>query len=657
MSNNSPKRPRIYLLGWILLLGILPAMALLPVSEPSDYRFPMAGNSFLLAGTFGELRSNHFHSGIDIKTGGGTGQPLLAVRDGYVYRIKVSPFGFGKAIYLRHPDGEFSVYGHMNGFTAPIEAFVYQKQYASKQYEQEIYLDEGEMPVKAGDLIGFSGNSGSSHGPHLHFEIRDPEERIMNPLNYYKPYITDRIKPLVTGIAFEPITVDSRVNGRFEKFEVKPEGSNGDYRIVDVVRLAGKVGLEYDGFDQLDGAANSCGINYAKLYLDDQLIYEFSLEKFTFDDKKYINVHFDYAHHKAGGRKFQRSYVEPGNALICHPQSVDRGWIDLQDDRIHALRLELADGYRNTSTVRMNVQRAAPASLPTTITGGQGQRLQSVIRRNVCVLTLSKPVTRQLKGLTVTYADGSTALLPPAYMKSDELVYLLDLNQKRIPVAVGDPVAGHRVDFQLKKKVYAEKDNLVGLGELQVFLPAGCVFDSLPLHLKQLPGGRSQFSDSYEVGRSDQPIFKSFVLQFEPPKGSDATQMVVARRQGGSWVFVGNERKPDGTISAASGDFGTFCVMADSTPPTLKPLNFKSGSTIPASQKTLSLQIEDSFSGIASQRFHCTIDGAWELFEYDAKSKTISHTLRNRPGISHNLQVMVYDNANNLGQATFSIVF
>jgi murein DD-endopeptidase MepM/ murein hydrolase activator NlpD len=131
-------------------LGILPAMALLPVSEPSDYRFPMAGNSFLLAGTFGELRSNHFHSGIDIKTGGGTGQPLLAVRDGYVYRIKVSPFGFGKAIYLRHPDGEFSVYGHMNGFTAPIEAFVYQKQYASKQYEQEIYLDEGEMPVKAG---------------------------------------------------------------------------------------------------------------------------------------------------------------------------------------------------------------------------------------------------------------------------------------------------------------------------------------------------------------------------------------------------------------------------------------------------------------------------------------------------------------------------
>ncbi|HEX2899522.1 MAG TPA: M23 family metallopeptidase, partial [Bacteroidia bacterium] len=583
----------------LVLLGFLPAMTFLPLPKTEAYRFPMAGNTFLLAGTFGEIRNNHFHSGIDIKTGGGIGQPLLAVRDGYIYRIKVSPFGFGKAIYLRHADGEFSVYGHMNGFTAPIEAFVYQKQYASKQYEQEIYLDEGQMPVKAGDLIGFSGNSGSSSGPHLHFEIRDPEERIMNPLNYYQPYIADHKKPEVSGIAFEPITVHSRVNGRHEKLLLKPEGGNGDYRVAGVVQLQGKVGLEYDAFDQLDGAANSCGINYAKLYLDEQLIYEFALEKFTFDDKKYINVHFDYAHHKAGGRKLQRSYVEPGNELVCHPQSVNRGWIDLQDDQVHALRLELADGYRNTSIVRVNVQRGRATALPTSVSGGQGQRLQSSIRRNVCVLRLSKPVSRQLQGLTVTFADGSTELLPPAYLDGDDLVYLLDLNQCRQPASVGDPIAGHRVDFQLRQKVYPARDNVVEEGELQVFLPAGCVFDSLPLHLRRLPGGSNRWTDSYEVGRMDQPIFKSFVLQFKPAKTGDPSRMVVARKQGGSWVFVGNERKPDGSISAASGDFGTFCVMADSTPPTLKPVNFKSGSTISPSQRTLSLQIGDSFSGIA----------------------------------------------------------
>jgi hypothetical protein len=644
-------------IGLLALLSLVTAMAWLPNRSESSYRFPMTGSEFLLAGTFGELRSNHFHSGIDIKTGGGVGQPLFAVRDGYIYRIKVSPFGFGKAIYLRHADGEFSVYGHMNGFTAPIEAFVYQKQYASKQYEQEIYLDEGQMPVKTGDLIGFSGNSGASNGPHLHFEIRDPEERIMNPLHYYRPFVSDHKKPEVLGIALEPITVNSRVNGRYEKLVLKPEGSSGDLRVPGVVRLQGKVGLEYDAFDQLDGAANSCGINYARLYMDGRLIYEFALDKFSFDDKKYINVHFDYAHHKAGGRKLQRSYLEPGNQLPCYPRHENRGWIELQDDAIHQVRLELADGYLNTSVIHIQIQREMPVALPATLSGGQGQSLRSEIHRNVCVLNLAKPVTRQLNGLTVTYPDGSTDLLPPAYMEGSDLVYLLDLNQCRQPLSVGDPIAGHKISFDLSQKVYRERDNLVEEGEVQVYLPAGCVFDSLPLHLRRLPSGFNALSDNYEVGRTDQPIFKAFVLQFKPSRPGDLSRMVVARRQGSNWVYVGNEHKEDGSISASSNDFGTFRVMADSTHPVVKPLNFKNGSTVPATQPTISLQITDDFSGIHSQKILCTIDGRWELFEYDAKNSTISHRLHSRDNLKHALQVWVYDQVGNLAQENYEITF
>jgi hypothetical protein len=657
MSNKTRYRNFLILLGCLALIGLIAAKSDFFPKTTNVYRFPMSGSNFLLAGTFGEIRHNHFHSGIDIKTGGGIGQPLFAVRDGYIYRLKVSPFGFGKAVYLRHADGEFSVYGHMNGFTAPIEEFIYQKQYASKQYEQEIYLDEGQMPVKAGDLIGFSGNSGSSNGPHLHFEIRDPEERIMNPLNYYQPFVADHKKPQVLAIAIEPITIDSRVNGRFEKLQIHPEGKDGDYRVLELIRLQGKVGLEYDAFDQLDGAANSCGINFAHLYLDDTLIYEFALEKFTFDDKKYINVHFDYQHYKAGGRKFQRSYIEPGNQLICHPQSKNRGWIELQDDRVHSLRLELADGYRNTSTIRLSVQRESPTLLPISLNGGQGQNLRSSIRRSVNVLRLSNPVTRQLQGLTVTYTDGSTDLLPPAYLEDNDLVYLLDLNQNRQVATVSDPIAGHKVTFHLRKKVYPVKDNLVEEGEVQVYLPAGCVFDSLPLHVRRLPSGKNAYSDHYEVGASDIPIFRSFVLQFHPPAGVDASRMVVARKQGSSWGFVGNDHREDGMITAAAGDFGTFCLMADSVAPFVKALNFKDGSTIAASQKTLSLQISDGFSGIASQKILCTIDGSWELFEYDAKNNTIAHTIKSRTNARHTLQVMVYDVAGNLAQESYAVVF
>ncbi|MEM7037282.1 MAG: M23 family metallopeptidase, partial [Bacteroidota bacterium] len=198
-------------------------------SDPDSqlYRFPMKGSDFLLSGTFGELRSNHFHSGIDVKTGGEIGRHLFAVRDGYIYRIKVSPYGFGKAIYLRHPDGQFSVYGHMSGFNEEIEEFVYQKQYASKKYEQEIYLPENQMPVRKGDFIGYSGNSGSSLGPHLHFEIRDPDERITNPLKHYMSMIRDKRKPIIQTIGFESLEAGSRVNGEFDKVEIRPEGSPG----------------------------------------------------------------------------------------------------------------------------------------------------------------------------------------------------------------------------------------------------------------------------------------------------------------------------------------------------------------------------------------------------------------------------------------------
>lgn len=644
-------------MGLVVTLGLILAASLSTPPLP-EYRFPMSGSTFALAGTFGELRSNHFHSGIDIKTSGGIGQPLFAVREGYIYRIKVSPYGFGKAIYLRHADGEFSVYGHMNGFTPAIEEFVFQKQYATKQYEQEIYLDEGQMPVRTGELIGYSGNSGYSAGPHLHFEIRDPDERIMNPLAYYRLFVADHKKPLVSAIAFEPMGIGSRVNGRHEKVEMKPTGGDGSYHVTEVVRLQGPVGLEYDGYDQLDAAANSCGINYARLYMDDRLIYEFSLDKFSFDDKRYINVHFDYQHFKETGRKLQRSYIEPGNRLTCYPQPQLTGVIDLQDDQVHALRLELADGYRNTSTLRVNVQRSAPAPLPASISGGLGQSMRSSIHRNVCVLRLAKPVTRQLGGLEVAYLDGHSTKLLPAYLQGDELVYLLNLNQPNPPIFVHDPIAGHKVDFHVRQVVAPNRDNLVTEGELQVFLPTGCVFDSLPLHIKRRPGGSQTFSDQYEIGRHDQPLFRSFVMSFAPTKAGERSHMVVARKQGGSWVYVGKEPQEDGRIVASSADFGTFCVMADSIAPKIKPSNFQEGATIGPNQKTISLSLTDEFSGINSQKIHCTIDGNWELFEYDAKGASITHTLRARPGgRSHVLQVMAWDNAGNLAQATWNIVY
>ncbi|MEM0997517.1 MAG: M23 family metallopeptidase [Bacteroidota bacterium] len=624
------------------------------------YRFPMNGSDFLLSGSFAELRSNHFHSGIDIKTGGEVGIPLYAVRDGYIYRIKVSPYGFGKAIYLRHPDGQFSVYGHMNGFNEAIEEFVYQKQYASKKYEQEIYLPEHQMPVKQGQLIGYSGNSGSSLGPHLHFEIRDPDERITNPLKHYRRYVRDNKKPIVQRIAFEALDVTSRVRGKFGKVEIVPEGSNGNYTVRDLIEVRGPVGMEYMAFDLLDGAGNHCGINYARLYLDDKLVYEFEIDRFSFDEKKYINVHFDYLYHKRTGRKFQKCYLDRGNQLATYKNLVNGGVLHLKDYATHKLRLELGDGYHNTTVVKARIRKDARAvNLPASLSFPGTTTLRGKAKRNVFVITVSNPSTAHLRGIDVQFQDGATERLRPAYLEGKNLVFLLNLAKWRLPEKVTDPITGKEINLHLAQTVLPDKNNIVDTGELQAYFPYTAVFDTLALHVRRYPGDRKMYSDIYEVGNTEVPLLKSFVLNFSPNKTGNPNHMIIAARtRNGNWRYIGNEIKEDGSIYASSGSFGTFCVMGDSVPPRLKPTNFRNGDRITERQKTLRLRLSDNFSGIQSPRIHCTLDDRWVLFEFDAKSSSITHRLRRRPSSGrHRLDVMVYDNANNLAQQSFYLYF
>jgi murein DD-endopeptidase MepM/ murein hydrolase activator NlpD len=644
----------------ILVFFVVAAMTGPDPTSGQLYRFPMKGSDFLISGSFAELRSNHFHSGIDIKTGGEVGIPLYAVRDGYIYRIKVSPYGFGKAIYLRHEDGQFSVYGHMDGFTPDIEDFVYQKQYASKKYEQEIYLPEHQMPVKKGQLIGYSGNSGSSLGPHLHFEIRDPDERITNPLKHYKSVVRDSKKPIVQRIGFEALDVNSRVKGRYEKLEIVPGGGNGNYTVPGIVEVQGPVGMEYMAYDLLDGAGNHCGINYARLYLDGKLIYEFEIDRFSFDEKKYINVHFDFQHYKLTGRKFQKCYLDRGNRLATYKNLVNGGVIELKDNAVHKLRLELADTYLNTTTVNARIRRdARRENFPSDLNYPGTTNLTGRARRNVYIVKVSNPSSAHLRGVDVHFKDGETERLRPAYLDGNSLVYLLNLSKWRLPEKVVDPVTGKQLNLDLQQTVLPDKNNIVEMGELQAYFPYTAVFDTLALHIHRYPGDSKMYSDIYEVGSTEIPLFKSFVLNFAPKKAGNPNHMIIAEKtRNGNWRYIGNEIKEDGGIYASSGSFGTFCVMGDSIPPRLRALNFNDGDRISDKQRTLRLRISDNFSGIQNQKIHCTLDDRWVLFEFDAKSSSITHRLLRRPSPGrHRLDVMVYDNANNLAQQSFYLYF
>ena len=625
---------------------------------PSSFRFPLGFSPILLSGTFGELRNNHFHSGVDVKTGGEQGKKIFAIGDGYVYRLKVSPYGFGQAVYLRHPDGKFSVYAHLSKFNEEISEYIYQKQFASKKYDQEIYLDRNGIPVKKGDLIAYSGNSGSSLGPHLHFEIRDPEENILNPLDYYPQLFPDKVHPIIQNIGIEPLDIDSRVHGKFKKHTITPNGSSGTYYIPGIIDVEGPIGLEYHAYDLMSNVPNHMGINYSRLYLDQEKIYDFALDKFSFDEKKHINVHFDYYHYKKSGRKFQRLYREDGNQFNSFKFLKNKGVIELLDDEVHTFTIELEDHNGNVSSLTGKLRRADPnKDKPLSLAFGRTSALSYDVIREVLKITVANPNQDHLKGLKAHLSNGQVTDLQYAYSAGNRMVFLMKPDPENYPNFVSDPTSNSRLDFYFNQVVYPEQNNIVEDENLQLFFPKGAVFDTTHLEIKKQAGNREKYSKVFEIGSPKVPLLNSFVLTMTPDRKVPEEHLVIAeRRANGSWRFVGRDVNEAGEITASSSHFGTFALMADSIPPRVRPIGFDSGQLIKGS--SLPLKITDNFAGINSDRIFVTLDDDWLLPVYDAKNARITCKWKERPGPgAHTLEVMVMDNAGNQARKRYLVYF
>lgn len=618
-----------------------------PVED--NYVFPIKTYR-ALSGTFGELRPDHFHSGVDIKTGGQSGAPLYAIDDAYVYRIKVHPYGFGKAIYLRHTDGRFSVYGHMSRFTKELEDYAYDRQITSKEYTQEIYLNRDEIKVQRGDLIGYSGNSGSSLGPHLHFEIRDPDEKIMNPLKWYKNEVRDTRKPILQNLAFEPIDADSRVRGEFKKLVLTPQGGEGNYRIPGIIQVNGRIGIEYRAYDLLNGAGNHCGINQAKLFLDDELIYEFDLQKYDFDEKRYINLHLDYKYYKEKRQRFEKAYLDFGNQFPAAIFDRNRGMIDLTDDEVHSFRLVMNDLHGNTTSVKGSLKREPEEVFSQNPTFYLNPKVTHEIKRNIIRLTATRPHKSYEDGLIYENQYGEAKRILPNYIKNRQMVFLLPLNRYDYPQVIRDDIGKYELNLAFKEEILPNKNNLVRHEGIQLFFPYETVFEPVHLQISKEQGNSKMFSDVFTVGQEDIPLFKSYLVSFKVDEEMDRTHLVVAHKKKGEWKFLGNTMGEDNNVYASTREFGTFSLMADSTAPIIEPLNFTNGASISRSQRTLSLRVDDSFAGINHEEIYCTLDGNWMLFEYNFKRNTIVHDFsryRPDPG-TYTLRVQVQDAARNV---------
>lgn len=626
-------------------------------TDEANYTFPLDSYR-ALSGTFGELRSNHYHSGIDLKTGGKSGATVRAIQDGYVFRIKVSPYGYGNALYLRHPDGNFSVYGHLSKFSSKVESFLRNKQYTSKKFAQDLYLAQDEILFAKGDLIAYSGNSGGSLGPHLHFEIRDPQERIMNPLRWYRNSISDTRPPVLQNIGIEPLDKDSRVNGEFDKLVIKPSGSDGRYQSDQVLEINGRVGIEYQAYDLLNAAGNHCGINYATLYLDDQVVHEFTLDRYAFDEKRFINVHFDYGYYQDSRRKMQRAYLEPGNRFPANRPILDQGLIHLQDGQVHQLRLELTDFHGNTTTFNSRVRRGDRSAFPNSPSYYQTPVVETKIKRNVLVITAKRAHATYRGGLIMETIYGNQERILPAYMKGPEMVFLVALDRYRFPTNIHDEIGFWSKNFHLREELLPIQNNLVEFGDLQLFVPFRSVFNRVPLEIESYQGQSNMYSDIFRIGQRDIPVLEPFLVSIKPPEDWTEGTLVVARKDGNKWEYIGSTIGEDGLILGSSLMFGEFCLMEDSKGPTIRPVNFTNNGTFSSSQDRIKLTIRDEFAGIDHHTVSGTIDGNWVLFEYDYKRDAITYLWDRRPAPGwHTLAISVRDEAGNLSESEYRVRF
>lgn len=319
----------------------------------------------LLSGNFGELRSNHFHSGIDFKTQGVEGKPVHAVQDGYVSRISVGPWGYGNALYLTHPDGTTTVYGHLQKYADKIALYMKEQQYKQESFRVDLALTPEELPVKKGEIVALSGNTGSSGGPHLHFEVRDTEtEEIIDPIDYYKEHITDTKPPKIQGILIYPMEGRGVVNGSSKKLELKPvTAKNGKQTLSGKIEAWGEIGFAVKGYDYMDNTSNIYGVKEITLTADSQVIYHSNLDRYAFNETRYLNSFTDYEMWQKNRSFYMKSFVEPGNRLHFI-ESTNRGILNIDEPGTYHLTYKLADAFGNATNLSIWIEgkeQAIPA--------------------------------------------------------------------------------------------------------------------------------------------------------------------------------------------------------------------------------------------------------------------------------------------------------
>jgi len=528
-------------------------------SQTGVYKWPLQG-TVKLNGNYGELRPNHFHAGLDFATGQAVGMPVYSAEAGYVSRVKVSAYGYGNAIYVTHPNGRVTLYAHLSKYSSDIADLVIKEQFKAESFEIDIYPEPGKYKIKAGQLLAWSGNSGGSSGPHLHFEVRDAlTEAPINPLLYYT--MKDDVKPVATHIAFynledtcAPVFLKDFTCSQSNKMKLKNDS---------ITFMNNILGLAFSGFDSFTQGGSKNAVYGVKLLLDNKLIYHHQMDSIAFSSHRYVNEFSE----KVNNVRFQKCFIPTLFPSGMYKDWALKGRIILRDTLYHKIELILFDEAGNENKLLF-------------------------------------------------------------FVRSKKMNYY------KQPTASGDFYIHCSKDLTIRKK------------DIYLSIPIGSTYYSFPAIIDNL----LETQNKLVISPSNQNLNSPITIGFSIPKKFQAHADKTVMLNNGS-VYIPTVKSDSLFYSVKS--LGSYKLAVDSIPPKIIPVNKASAKTKVFSGKTIQFTIVDALSGIGSYRF--TVNGKWQLAEFDAKSKKVSCLISDELSGTFKAQIGVKDKCGNSAVYQFTV--